>query len=197
MNEPQLTLEWDSRDLEVFRGGKIEKALRDALSKAGGDAIRFIRTGTTKLVRQRKRMKLARLRAGLPLFFPRSKAEISQLVWRMDVSGEPVPLSEFPYRVVRRKEGRRHGGGVMVQVNVGRRTLVRSAFVARMQSGHVGIFRRRGEERLPIDEAFTSRISDVAQDSGFIPFVQAGAQARFASSFQRVLPLELGKLKQQ
>lgn len=195
MNEPRLTLDWDSRDLQVLRGGRVEKALRDALAKAGGDAIRFIRTGTTKLVRQRKRMKVARLRAGLPLFFPKSKAEISQLVWRMDVSGEPVPLSEFPYRVVKRKEGRRHGGGVMVQVNVGRRTMVHSAFVARLKSGHVGIFRRRGEARLPIDEALTSRISDVAQDTGFIPFVQVGAQARFEASFQRLLPLELGKLK--
>lgn len=195
MAEPQLVLEWDSRDLEVLRDGRVEKALRNALVKAGGDAVRFIRTGTSKLVRQRKRMKLARVRKGLPIFFPANKAAISDLVWRMDVSGEPVPLSEFPYRVVKRKEGMRRGGGVMVQVNVGRRQLVHSAFVARVRSGHVGIFRRRGEDRLPIDEAFTSRLSDVAQDTGFAEFVQAGAQARFGASFDRLLPLELGKLR--
>jgi len=189
-----LILEWDSRSLEVFRGRRIEEALRRALSKAGGDAIRFVRTGTGKLVRQRKRMKLGRVRAGLPIFFPANKSQISDLLWRMDVSGVPVPLSEFPHRVVRRKEGRRHGGGVMVEVNVGKRQLVKSAFVARMGSGHVGIFRRRGEARLPIDEAFTSRLSDVVQDNGFVPFVYAGAQARFAATFARLLPTELSKV---
>lgn len=192
---PKLVLEWDSRQLSALRDAKVERALRGALSKAGGDAIRFVRTGTSRLVRQRKRMKLKRVREGLPIYFPRGKAAISELVWRMDVSGEPVPLSEFPYRVVKRKEGRRHGGGVMVQVNVGRRQLVRSAFVARMRSGHVGIFRRRGEERLPIDEAFTTRLSDVVQDRGFIPFVQGGAQARFGATFTRLLDVELRRLK--
>jgi hypothetical protein len=185
MDDLELVLEWDSRALDVFRGGKIEGALRNALAKAGGDAIRFVRTGTSRMVRQRKRM---------PLFFPRNKAEISELVWRMDVSGEPVPLSEFPHKVVPRPDGRRRGGGVMVQVNVGRRQLVRSAFVARLKSGHVGIFRRRGDPRLPIDEAFTSRLSDVVQDTGFIPFVQAGAQARFQASFSRLIDLELRRL---
>jgi hypothetical protein len=194
MDDLELVLEWDSRALDVFRGGKIEGALRNALAKAGGDAIRFVRTGTSRMVRQRKRMKLQRVRAGLPLFFPRNKAEISELVWRMDVSGEPVPLSEFPHKVVPRPDGRRRGGGVMVQVNVGRRQLVRSAFVARLKSGHVGIFRRRGDPRLPIDEAFTSRLSDVVQDTGFIPFVQAGAQARFQASFSRLIDLELRRL---
>jgi hypothetical protein len=190
-----LTLKWDSRDLEVFRGRRIEGALLRALSKAGGDAIRFVRTGTGKLVRQRKRMKLGRVRGGLPIFFPTNKSQISDLGWRMDVSGAPVPLAEFPHRVVRRQEGRRHGGGVMVEVNVGKRQLVRSAFVARMASGHVGVFRRRGEARLPIDEAFTSRLSDVVQDTGFVPFVYEGAQARFASTFARLLPIELSRVK--
>lgn len=186
-----ITLEWDSRELEQFRDRRIERALQRALSKAGGDAIRFLRTGSSRLIRQRKKLRASRVRRGLSLAFPPAGTDIAGLEWRMDVSGEPVPLGEFPHRFVPRKNGRRHGGGVRVQVNVGKWTLVRSAFVARMKSGHVGIFRRRGEARLPIDEAFTSRISDVVQDSGFIPYVQAGAQVRFDSSFRRLFPLEL------
>lgn len=187
MNERTLTLSWDSRDLEVLRGGRIEGALLRALRKAGGDAARALQVGTGKLVRQRKALKVARVKRGLPLHFPRNKAGISDLEWRMDVSGELVPLAEYPHRQTKR--------GVMVSVNVGARKLVKSAFVARMRSGHVGVFRRRGEKRLPIDEGFSTRLSDVVQDSGFIPFVQAGAQARFESAFKRLLPLELGKLR--
>lgn len=192
---PTITLEWNSAELEQLRDKRIERAIARALSKAGGDAIRFLRTGSSRLIRRRKKVKAARVRKGLPLVFPKNKQEISSLVWRMDVSGEPIPLAEFPHRVVARQEGRRHGGGVRVQVNVGKWTMVKGVFVARMQSGHEGIFRRRGQARLPIDEAFTSRLSDVVQDKGFVDFVWAGAQARFASSFGRLLPLELGRVK--
>jgi hypothetical protein len=194
MDRPTITLEWNSAQLEQLRDRRIERALRNALSKAGGDALRFLRTGSSKVIRGRKKIRAARVRKGLPLVFPKARTEISSLEWRMNVSGEPIPLAEFPYRVVRKKEGRRHGGGVRVQVNVGKWTMVRSVFVARMKSGHVGIFRRRGADRLPIDEAFTSRLSDVVQDHGFVPFVWSGAQARFAASFDRLFPLELAKV---
>lgn len=194
MADQVIQLEWDSRELEQLRDKRVERALARAVSKAGGDAIRFLRTGSSRLIRRRKKVKASRVRRGLPLVFPRNKQDISSLEWRMNVSGEPVPLGEFPHRAVRRQEGRRHGGGVRVQVNVGKWTMVKGVFVARMQSGHEGIFRRRGQARLPIDEAFTSRLSDVVQDKGFVDFVWAGAQARFAASIGRLLPLELARV---
>lgn len=181
-----LTLTWDSRDLTFLRERALEGALQAALRKAGGDALRTLRTGTSRLVRQRKRIKARKLAQGLPVHFPPNKAAISDLLWRMDVSGEVVPVADFPHRQTRR--------GVRVSINVGASKLIPSAFVARMRSGHVGVFRRRGEGRLPIDEAFTTRVSDVVQDRGFVEFVQAGAQARFASSFERLLPIELAKV---
>lgn len=188
MDDVTLVLSWDSRDLEVLRGGRVEEALRRALRKAGGDAIRSLKAGTSKGVRERKRLKVSRINKGTPIHFPASKSSISDLEWRMDVSGQLVPVVEFPHRQNRK--------GVVVSINVGQRKLIRSAFVARMKSGHVGVFRRRGDERLPIDEAFTTRLSDVVQDSGFIPRVQAQARVKFEASFQRLLPLELGRLKQ-
>lgn len=194
MAEQLIRLEWDSGELEQLRDRRVERALQRAVSKAGGDALRFLRTGSSRLIRQRKRIRLARVRQGLPLVFPRNKADLASLEWRMNVSGDPVPLGEFPHRVVPRKEGRRHGGGVRVQVNVGKWTMVRGVFVARMGSGHEGIFRRRGRARLPIDELYTSKLSDVVQDRGFVEFVWSGAQVRFAASFQRLLPLELDKV---
>jgi hypothetical protein len=182
-----LTFEWDSRDLEVWRSRRVEQALVRALTKAGNDAARAMKAAGGRSVRQRKRMKVARVNRALPLTFPRGKQDLHSLVWRMDVSGEPIPLSAFPYRQTRR--------GVTVSVNNGARKLVRSAFVATLASGHVGIFRRRGKDRLPIDEAFTTRVSDVFRDEGMIPAVYRRASLVFSSAFARLLPLELGKVQ--
>jgi hypothetical protein len=180
-----LTLEWNSKELSVFRDKRVEKALLRTISKAGGDAARFLKSGSSKLIRQRKALKVARINKSLPLLFPRGRQHLNDLVWTMRVSGEPIPVIAFPTRQTKR--------GVVAQINTGRRTLIKGAFIAVMRSGHKGVFRRRGDRRLPIDEAFTTRVSDVFKDNGFIPFVQAGAQVRFKASFERLLPLELAK----
>jgi hypothetical protein len=180
----QIEITWDSRDLEVLRNAGVERALERALSKAGGDAVRFLKSGSSRLIRARKRFRVKRVNDSLPLRFPKSKA-IESLAWRMDISGRPVPLSDFPHRQTKK--------GVTVAVNAGSRGFIKSAFVATMRSGHKGIFTRRGEKRLPIDEAFTTRVSDVFSDSGFVEFVQRGAQEKFARSFDRLFPLELAR----
>ena len=187
-----LKLRWDGRGLDVFDGGKLEAALARAISKAGGDAARYLRTGSSRLVRQRKRIKAGRLQRGLVLRFPSRGAGLADLAWRMDVSSEAFPAIDYPVRQTKR--------GVRIQVNVGSSKLIKGAFIARMKSGHRGVFTRERVggarvRRLPIKEAFSSRIVDVFQDAGFVPFVQAGAQARFESSLKRLLPLELGKVR--
>lgn len=182
----ELSFTWDSRDLAVWRTAGVEKALARAVSKAGGDAIRFMKVGSSRLLRQRKRFRVSRVNKALPLTFPRGKA-IEDLEWRMDVSGAAVPIVDFPHSQNRR--------GVSVAVNKGGRKLLGSAFVATMRSGHRGVFERafRGAPRLPIQEVFSSRVSDVFHDRDFVPFVQAGAQVRFSSAFERLFALELKK----
>jgi hypothetical protein len=177
---------WDSRDLEVWRGGKVESALAAALSKAGGDAIRSTAAESNRMVRRWKRMKVAALKKALPLTFPGTK-EIARLAWRMDVSGALVPVSAYPLRQTRK--------GISVAINTGARSFIRSAFVATMRSGHRGVFLRDGKGRLPIKEAFTTRVSDVFRDEGFIPAVHAKAAKTFASSFARLMPLEVAKMR--
>ena len=180
-----ITLEWDSRDLAVWRGGKVERALANTLSKAGGDAARAGRAESSRKIRERKSMKAGAVGKALPLTFPGTK-EIARLAWRMDVSGALVPVSAYPHRQTRK--------GVSVAINKGSRSLIRSAFVVTLKSGHKGVFLRKGDARLPIKEAFTTRVSDVFMDGGFIPAVQARQQRAFSATFTRVLPLELAKL---
>jgi hypothetical protein len=182
-----FTVEWDSRELNVLRGGKVEAAIASTLSKAGNEAARKMKAESNRQVRDRKRFKVAAVNKALPLIFPGSSKEIHKLVWRMKVAGTPVPLAAFPHR--------QQKNGVMVEVNTGKRKLIKSAFTAQMKSGHEGIFRRKGDERLPIQELWTTKISDVFKDGDFIPHIQGHTQQAFTSAFARLLPLELNKIK--
>ncbi len=181
-----ITFQWDKGQLEAWKGHGVEKAVASAMSKAGRGAIRAMQAASTRSVRQRKRLKVARVKKGLKLTFPQGK-ELADLVWRMDVSGAPIPLGEFPHSQTRK--------GVTVAVNNGARKLIRSAFVATLKSGHEGVFMRRGKGRLPIDEKFSTRISDVFKDEGMIPAVFKVTEAVLVRDFHRLLPLELAKLK--
>lgn len=182
-----VAFQWDRRQLSALRADGLERALTKAMSWAGRDAIRSVRTAGSRGVRGRKRLKAGRVNASLVLTFPKGAKHIDDMAWRMDVSGKPIPLVDFPNRQTKK--------GVSVAVNKGRRTLVLSAFRATMKSGHTGIFKRRAAKRLPIDELFSTRVSDVFRDADFVPALLDRGQAVFSTTFNRVLPLELAKLK--
>jgi hypothetical protein len=157
-----LELTWDSRDLEFWRNRKTEAALLRAASKAGGDALRSLKTAGVKVVRERKRFKAARVNKAMPLFYPRGERDLTSLVWRMDVSGKPVPLVDLPHSQTKR--------GVSVAVNAGGRKLLRSAFLATMKSGHEGIFRRVGSSQAPdqrgVHHSRVGRVQRPGRDPG-------------------------------
>lgn len=200
----ELTFTWDRREASTLTGNQLQRAIVNTAMKAGRDGIRTIKSASTASVRFRKRIKVRRVNDSLPVSFPRTR-ELEGLEWTMRVSGRAIPLVEYPHR-----QGRR---GVLVSVNAGPRKLIKSAFVARMKSGHEGIFLRRttglhgpmtraaGKSsdvfragRLPIDEAFSTRVSDVFNDSGMIPAVVERGQLAFAKTFDRVFSLEVSKI---
>ncbi len=194
-----LTLEWNSRDIEIWKG-PVRSAVARALKKAGGDAIRAMRVESSRTIRERKRFKVRTVNTALVLDFPRGN-NIDQLEWKMRVRGQIVPVVDFPHRQIgsriigRKGRKERASGGVRVEINRGRPVLIRSAFVATMRSGHTGVFLRKGAARLPIRELFTTRVSDVFGDTGMVPNVQARTQDVFKSAFARLLPLELAKVQ--
>jgi len=71
--------------------------------------------------------------------------------------------------------------------------LAQGAFLATMKSGHVGIFRRRGAARLPIQELLGSRPVDALLHEGEADGVAERGGRSFGETFTRVLPMELGK----
>lgn len=184
-----LEFSWDSRDLDIWRGGKVEFALARAIRLAGNQAARGMKKDSIQRIQAKKIIRSDDVANGLPLIFPGTRTEIKEMYWRMNVSGKPVPLGRFPVIDTRKK-------GVLVRVNVsGGTKRLRQAFVATLRSGHRGVFMRKGKARLPIRELFTSRLSDTMKDDGVIPAVQAAAYDRMQTAFERGLKRELRKLR--
>jgi hypothetical protein len=185
-----IEFEWDSRALGFFRDNAGEKALSRALRLAGNAALKVMASESESHVVGRKLIDRARVRGGLDLVFPGSKEAISSLVWTERVSGEAMPLAHFPFIAT--------GQGVRVRVNTsGGWGVLPHAFAARMKNGHLGVFQRKGKERKPIREMWTTKISDAMSDEGAVETVQGRAMGMFTDTFDRGLERELAKLRRK
>jgi len=75
-------------------------------------------------------------------------------------SGTRLPLVIF--------DAKQAASGVRIQVEKGKRTLIRSSFLAVMKSGHQGVFSRVAKKRLPIRELVTISVSEMFGARGVI-----------------------------
>lgn len=179
-----ISADWDRSALAGLETGKLKGAVKRALRKAGATALRDMRAEASKRIRARKRIKVRYISRALSLRRPKG-GDISAMEWAVDVSGEAVPLVAYPHRQTAK--------GVSVEVNRGKRTLLKGAFKATMRSGHEGVFRRRGKARLPIEELRGSRPVDALLHAGEAEAVAQRGGESFNATFARVLPLELEK----
>lgn len=179
-----VSVQWDRSQIAALETGPLKSALKRALRKAGATALRDMRAEANKRIRARKRIKISYISRALSLGKP-SGSDISSFAWSLNVSGEPVPLTAYPFRQTKK--------GVSVEVNRGKRTLVKGSFVATMASGHKGVFQRKGKARLPIRELMGSRPVDALLHKGEADGVADRGGKSFEATFLRVLPLEIGK----
>jgi hypothetical protein len=181
-----VTFKWDSREIEAF--ARSNKAVARALKKAGGDAIRKMRAESKRQLRNKSRIRAGYLAdKALPLDYPKG-TEINDLVWRMRVSGKGVPLGEFPSRQVK--------AGVKVQVlNANPARTLYHAFKAMTKTGRESVFLRPSKARYPMGHLMGPRVSDTMDNEAIISIVQEATRLKFASSFKRLLPLELSKAR--
>jgi hypothetical protein len=180
----RISVKWDRSQIAALESGPLKGALKRALRKAGATALRDMRAEASKRIRQRKRIKSSYIRDAITMRRPNG-GDIASMEWAIDVSGKPVPLIAYPNRQTRK--------GVSVEVNRGKRTLIKGAFLATMRSGHKGVFRRRGRARLPIEELRGSRPVDALLHEGEAQGVADRGGESFGATFARVLPLEIGK----
>jgi hypothetical protein len=179
-----VTSTWNKAGIAALQPGPLKRAVVRALRKAGATALRDMRSEARKRISARKRIGAKYISRAITLRRA-SGTDIAGMSWAVNVSGEPVPLVAYPYRQTKQ--------GVSVEVNRGKRTLLKGAFVATLKSGHVGIFRRKGKARLPIEELRGSRPVDALLHKGEAQGVADRGGLSFAATFTRVLPLEVGK----
>jgi hypothetical protein len=184
-----LQYEWDSRDLAVWRGGAMETAVSRALRLAGNQAIRALNKDEIALARSKKSLPEKIIAEDQSLSLPGRSVEIKDMAWRIYVRGKPVPAAKFPHTT--------SGLGTIVTFGgAGGTKLISGAFVARMKSGHLGIYRRKGKTRLPIDEVFSSRLP---KQFGQEVVLTLGDKTyrKLATAYERGLKREIGKLKRK
>lgn len=193
-----ISVRWDKSGIAGITPGPMKRAIVAALRKAGKVALKEMRAEAKKRVQALKRLKPKYINRALSMS-PARGSSIADMTWALNVSGQPVPLIAYPHRVFgprklgKRRQGPRDRGGVMVEVNPGKWTLVRGAFVATMKSGHEGIFRRRGPQRLPIDELLGSRPVDALLHPGEALAIAMRGNRVFGELFTQLLPTEIGK----
>jgi hypothetical protein len=192
----KLDITWDTKALADLE--KVPAAVGRALRKAGATALRDMRGTASKRIRARKALKAGTVSKAIQLQSPKGNLLEGQWVFRM--TGLVVPLIAYPHRLrtqrVTGADGKVRKRKVLeVEVNKGVRSLVPGAFVATMKSGHEGIFKRLGKERLPIKELLGSRPVDALLHQGEAQAVADRGGKSFADTFARLLPLELAKDK--
>ena len=180
---------FDPRPLEAFRVNGNERtilaATTRAASKSGGDAIRKVRIESSRIIREKKRIKVKIVNRGLPTARYGSVRSLASLKWVMKVSGAPIPLAAYPARQTKK--------GLSVEINRGKRVLIKSAFLATMGSAKAA-FMRKGKARLPVRKLLTTRLSDAFADADVEPRITTFARNTFEASYMRLLPMELAKL---
>lgn len=182
---PELIVTWDPKTLASLKAKTVDRAVFQALKKAGGDALRALRAEAKRRMRERIRIRAGYLaNAAFPLRFARGRT-VAELAWTMKVSGRAVPLGEYPRRATKK--------GVSVEVQRGKRALIRGAFLARARTGRQSVFLRPSRLRYPMGHRLGLSVADAMADGQIPAAALERAGSVFSSAFHRLLPLELGK----
>ena len=169
-----------SRERLIALGRKFPKAGASALNKIARQAKTF----TSAEIRKDYNIKKSVLD---PQMSVQARASERNLEARLRAKAKgKIPLYDFgprPSDVIRPQPGR----GVRVTVKKGNRQLFQGTFIARMKSGHIGVFKRQGKERTPIKELFTFRITQLLGSREMANRLKGF----FAEAYPRILKQEL------
>lgn len=155
-----------------------------ALVRSINRALTGVRTDFVNSVRREYNVKARAARKNIRL----RKASKRSISGEVESTGKPIPLVNFAPRPSNVQPRRK--APITVEVIRGERKPVESAFVAVMDSGHKGIFRRhkRGGERvdrLPIGELWGPRLEDYYARPDVQAELQRGAERRLSVEIER------------
>ena len=160
-----LRIEPDPADIaaitEMLR--ELPRELPKVIARSLNDAGRTVRSRIVKAAAKRTGLKQKIIRARV---WPH-KAKASKLVHRVIGGKVGWPMVLIKYRET--------AHGITVRI-AGQTERLEHAFVARMPSGHVGIFERLKKSRLPIFEQKTDSVTEaIAQAAGLPDVLRAGS----------------------
>lgn len=124
--------------------GAAPKAMAGAINRA----VTSSRTEASRKVREKYYVKHKDVISTIKLY----RASSGDLSGMIISRGHLLALTKF--RVTPKRPQPKRKSPVKVRVKRGEGGPIKNAFVARMQSGHTGVFARVGKQRLPIQERF-------------------------------------------
>ena len=154
-------------------GRRAETGIRRALRRS----LNAMRTDAYKEARQEYNIRVADVRKAFS-----SRIWGNPPIGQATFSGRKIPLIRFsprPAGVTRR----RPPGGVSVMVKAQRKA-ISGSFVARMRSGHLGVFQRHGDDRLPIEEKFGPALAQMLDNPEVNERIRERAAERFDKNLQ-------------
>lgn len=176
--------------------GDIKAALRSAMNKV----IKSVRTLSSAEIRKRYNVPKNVLDARLTLFTARMNNLEAELV----VGGKSISLSYFgakqfdKKRVITRtsRTTRKRSSsfqGTSVEVVKGKRTELKSAFMQRFKSGHIGVMTRQGKARYPVLVKSAISIASMFERVDINDAIVAKIDADLESTFEHELQFFLDR----
>ncbi len=162
-------------DLAKQMLGHIPGALPKALSNAINRAAEGARTDAVAKTREEYVITGGRVRETIQI----DKASTANLSASVVSRGRPRALSYFkikPGKVTKRRPSE----GVWAQVKRSGGGAIAKAFVAKMASGHVGVFHRTGTSRFPIVQRYGPSVAQMLESKSVSQYVEAGATRRLS-----------------
>lgn len=179
-----FSIETNFEELARWSGlaaAEINKACQMALNRA----IDGARTEASRAIRERYNIKSADVQKTLVI---KSYASVSRLQAIMQAQGNRIPVYAFNARP--KEPAWRKPVTVSISKAKGRKGK-KTWFVARMKSGHVGVFVRENQgkpsHRLPIQEVMTISVPEMLQGKEVSKLVADGTAERFDKEFDRLL----------
>ncbi len=178
INENQL------REAEVLLRsipGGINKAIAAALNRAAEGG----RTDVSRKARERYHVKSKDITSTIRL----TKAAPDNLSAIVLSSGRPLALTKFKVTPSKPPQKKRTNP-IIARVVKGEGGQIRGAFVARMQSGHVGVFHRAGQSRYPIIQRYGPSVPQMLGHRSVTEYVEQRAQEQLEARLDH----EIGRL---
>lgn len=166
----------------------IEKGAPKAINSALNRTIDGVRTDITKQVTATYDIKAKPVRASMKI----TRSSMSTLQAAVSGAGSPIPLINF--HVTPNKPGKQAPGTILrASVKKSGGKPIPDAFVQKMSSGHEGVFKRGGKERLPVKEFYGPSVPQMMGEEKIQKQIIESAGERFSNRIDHEIERLLAK----